>query len=146
MDKLFRFDRRFIWFCALLVAVWLLLQFVIIQRIKGQAALAAAQLFTWNWPCLKARSEFAGRSVKILKHSDTEVIVEVTGLQKVYRERQNTLDRNDPDQIGTPLKSKASKCSGVLPRTQRCDTYTVSTVLSFYKMNGNWLLGRVGLR
>ena len=138
-------DKRFIWFCALLIAVWLLLQFVITQRIKEQAAVAAAQLFTWNCPCLKARSAFAGQSVKILKRSNTDVIVEVTGVQKVYRDCQSTPDRNCPNQIVASLNRKASKYSEAL-RTRRCDTYTVSTILSFYKMSGNWLLGRVELR
>jgi hypothetical protein len=119
-------NKYFLIFCSLLIVVWLALQWVIDERIKEQADLCATELFTWSWPTLNADSSFVGQSIKVLKRSDTEALVEVSGLQKLYKGSLKQ-GSNDPT------------------ARQQCDTYTVTTKLSFYKMNGRWLLGNIQL-
>lgn len=114
MEKFFRPNKLFVAFCLLLIIVWVTLQQVSTLRIAEIARQEAADIFTWNWPSeVSSGVEITGADV--VKRSENEAVVKVQGRQK--------LAHGNGKKVEWPVECSA--------------------VLTLYRLNRNWVLGRV---
>jgi hypothetical protein len=129
IEKL-RLDPRFVLLCAILIVVWLALQEVTDERIKLEASTSVNRLYNWNWSRLGVRSSFKIEKVKILKKTNTDAIVEVRG-------KQTLMWSTKSENVSPHIKYFTSKSQLDEER---------GTILTFYKLSNNWVLGQVELR
>lgn len=114
MEKFFRPNRIFIIFCLLLIVVWLGLQYVSNLRITDAAAAEAQEIFDWSWP-QQVSSTAEITDVAVLSKSENEAKVRVKAKQTLTK----LVDSKD---------------------TSSSDT---ACVLTLYRFNRNWILGKV---
>jgi hypothetical protein len=127
MTRQFTPGKLLITFCAALIAVWASLQLVINLRLSDLAKMDGQRVLGWSWPPEKVRYKAEVVSVEVLNRTATDAVVRVKARQ--------TLQRMDE-----PGDSK-----GVTFR----DTGAASdclAVLTYYKANRNWILGKVEMQ
>lgn len=117
LEKIFHPNKWFVAFCALLIAVFASLQFVVNQRLEGIAKDYCSDIYTWDWPPAGMHSSVKVMDARVIKRGEADAIVEVHGEQT--------------------LKGKAS--DAVIAVT-KCGAR-----LSFWKQNNTWNLGKVEL-
>jgi len=122
MEKIFRPNKWFVIFCALLVAVWGGLQLVANMRLADEAKQEASQIFTWDWPTLNCFSKADVTDATVVRRTDSDAIVKVSGKQVVTTAPPNT-----------PVDFK----------TARSDVVDVNVTLTFYRSSNQWVLGKV---
>jgi len=136
MEKLFRPNRIFVIFCLLLIIVWLGLQYVSNMRVSEAARVEAAEVFDWKWPG-QVSSNAEITDVSVLSKSENEARVRVKAKQTFtkltaadYKEKsdQNNNEKSAP--ATQPAQGSASSS----------DT---ACVLTLYRSNRNWVLGKV---
>ena len=120
MEKIFSPNRWFVLFCALLIVVWGALKIVADMHLAEQGKARAAEVFTWTWTVDPQRtSRVESVSAKVLGRNANDATVEVTGTQLLQK------SVNNGDAPGMPEKAK------------------VRAVLTFYRLNNQWELGKV---
>ena len=82
--------------------------------------LGAEQIFTWDWPD-KEHSHATITGAELVKKTDADAVVRVTGTQVIERVGQTD-----------PAQQKSETACGAL--------------LTFYKSNNDWVLGKVELQ
>lgn len=123
MEKLFSW-KVLVSFCAVFIVTWVLLQAVSNMRIESEAQLIGESLFSWYWPGENWESKAAMTEASILRKSDNDAIIKVSGKQVLtLRKPGDSLDNS-------PVRSETVDCSAVL---------------TLYKQSGKWVLGRVEL-
>jgi hypothetical protein len=136
MEKIFRPNRIFIIFCLLLIFVWLGLQYVSNLRISEAASNEALEIFDWQWPGQVA-SNVEITNVSVLSKSENEAKVKVKAKQTLTKLAQAVTDSS---------KKKADS-NNSSPNTQSADAPASSSdtacVLTLYRSNRNWVLGKV---
>lgn len=125
VEKLFRPSRWFVYFCGLLVLVWLALQYVSNERLSAQAKEEGKNLFTWSWKVLGAASQADITEVKVLHRSEGDAVVQVKGRQGI------TISDPGATASATGDKSEMLDCGATL---------------TFYKSSNKWILGKVELQ
>lgn len=121
MEKIFQLNKFFVIFCGLLVAVWLVLQYVSNMRVAEEAKQYAVDVFTFSWPD-KVDSKVEITQTSVMKKEDNQAVVKVQGKQ--------TFKAFDGKEAG----------SGAGPAEKPIDC---SAVLTLYRLNRKWVLGRV---
>lgn len=124
MENLFRPNRWFVLFCALLVLVWGVLQLVSNMRLADEAKLAGRHIFTWDWPGLGWSSRVEISDTILVHRSDTDAIVRIKGKQLV-----------------TSSRSAAHRG----PDRENLEALDLEATLTFYRLSNDWVLGRVEL-
>lgn len=119
VEKFFRPNRYFVGLCVLLIVVWFALQTVSNFNITHAAEQFSDQMFDWNWTELGWRSQTKITSIEVIKKSETDAVIEVTGKQKLT----NINDQH--------AEVQATDCSAIL---------------ILYKSSGDWTVGRVELK
>ncbi|MCC6977836.1 MAG: hypothetical protein IT343_05910 [Candidatus Melainabacteria bacterium] len=128
MEKLFRPNKIFVVFCLLLIFVWLGLQYVSNIRITEAATAEAQEVFDWSWPGqVSSKAEIT--NVSVLNRSDNEAKVRVKAKQTLTKLA---------DSPGALDKDGSSKAAIDGPSTS--DT---ACVLTLYRSDRNWVLGKV---
>jgi hypothetical protein len=118
MEKIFTFNKWFVLFCGLLVLMWLALQTVATMRLEELAAEEAKHVFSWQWLGF-GRSRGVIEKAHLIKKSEADAIVRVTARQVVEAEAE-------PGHF----QSKGPEV-------------TASALLTFYRVDKDWLLGKV---
>lgn len=121
MEKVFQVNKWFVGFCAALIVIFAALQIVSTLRLSDLAKKAGSDVFSWSVPELNIQSVAEIKDARIMKRSDNTATIKVTGEQTF----------SAPDRTSqTRLTTQKSECSAVL---------------TFYRENNNWILGRVEL-
>ena len=120
MEKFFQPNKWFVMFCAILIAVFVLLQSVSNMRVLDGAKAVARDLFTWQWDDCDASVDITDASV--LKKTETDAVVQVKGRQSL---------RFAPPDNKMGSKERAAD---------------VTATLTFYKSQNDWFLGKVELQ
>ncbi len=120
MEKIFTPNRWFVLFCALLIVVFGTLKIVGDMNVANIAAEEGTKIFTWTWPGLNWQSTFVQVHPHVLTRNEHDALVEVSGRQ-----------------IITGLDEPAGAAS------TQCDA---KALLTLYRLNGNWELGKVELK
>lgn len=108
-------------FCALIVLMFGALQTVANMRLQELAKAEGEQLFSWQWSGIGAASCSIDHS-DIIKKTETDAVVRVKGAEKI------TLTSGAGD----------NKVSQPAETTVAC-----SAVLTFYRKDKEWMLGKV---
>jgi|SRR5215471_9453312 len=124
MESIFRPNKWFVLFCALLIVVWGGYQIVANMRIADEAKLIGHDMFTWDWPELGWSSRAQITDATVVRRSDTDAIVKIKGEQRMTSLRQATSE------------SKESPQPSVVD---------LNATLTFYRLSNDWVLGRVEL-
>jgi hypothetical protein len=118
MEKIFTPNKWFVLFCALLVTMWLALQLVATMRLEALATEEATHVFSWQWLGV-GRSRAKIEKAHLLKRSEADAIVRVTARQIVEEEKNSGhFIAKNPE-------------------------VTCSALLTFYRVDKDWLLGKV---
>lgn len=133
MEKLFRPNRIFVMFCLLLIIVWLGLQYVSNMRVSEVARMEASEVFDWKWPG-QVSSNVEITDVSVLSKSENEAKVRVKAKQTFTKlasaETANQCNQEKSIPETQPAQGAASSS----------DT---ACVLTLYRSNRNWVLGKV---
>ncbi len=136
MEKLFRPNRIFVIFCLLLIFVWLGLQYVSNIRISEAARSEALEVFDWRWPGQVA-SNVEITDVSVLAKSENEAKVRVKAKQTLTKlagdDAEKTEKRDDPKSTSPDIQPASGAA---------CQSDT-ACVLTLYRSNRNWVLGKV---
>jgi hypothetical protein len=136
MEKIFRPNRIFVIFCLLLIFVWLGLQYVSNMRISEAASSEALEIFDWQWPGQVA-SNVEITNVSVISKSENEARVRVKAKQTLTKLAEAIADSTE----------KKDKPNDSNPDTQPASGAATSSdtacVLTLYRSNRNWVLGKV---
>lgn len=125
MERIFRPNKWFVIFCALLILVWVGLQCVANLRLAEEAKSCGLHVFTWAWPNLGWNSSAEVTEASVLKKTDTDAVVKIQGRQVV---------KFSP----SGLNEAAGK--------NRSEVVDCNATLTFYRASGHWVLGKVELQ
>lgn len=126
MEKIFTPNRWFVLFCGLLILVWGALRIVADVRLCERAKLVGQSIFTYNWPELDVISEVESINAQVLRRGSHDAVVTVTGKQKILKPEIDSKSDESVLQNGSNLDLKA--------------------VLTFYRSEDRWELGKVELK
>jgi hypothetical protein len=121
MEKLFTPSKWFVLFCALFIAVFVALQFVVTTRLETVAEKVGEDIFTWVWFDKNLCSSADMNRAKVIKLNPNDAIVEISGEQTLC-----------------PFDEK-------LPSQWKTEKNSCRAVLTFYKLRNGWALGKVEL-
>jgi hypothetical protein len=124
MEKFFHPNKWFVAFCALLVIVYGVLQWVMNMRIADEAKLAGQRIFSWSWDVKHWSSTAEITKADVVRRSGTDAIVKVRGRQVLTE----------------PTSEGGNQQAG-----SRSETVDCSATLTFYRASNNWVLGKVEL-
>lgn len=122
MEKLFTPNKWFVLFCAAFIAVFALLQYVISTRLQTEAKEQADAIYTWVWPDENLRSNARISDARVVKRTDKDAVVEVTGVQTL-----------------SPFEDLGKK----IAVDEKSGKNQIKAILTFYKMKNEWVLGKV---
>ena len=123
MEKVFSW-KVLVAFCTIFIVSWVALQTVSNMRLEGEAELIGDKIFNWQWPDATWQSKAEMTQASIIRKSDNDAVIKVTGKQ--------ILTTTDP---GQSLDNPSGNT----------ETVECSAVLTLYKQSGKWVLGRVEL-
>jgi hypothetical protein len=123
MTRQFTASKLLIVFCAALIAVWASLQLVVNLRLTAIAKMDGQRVLNWSWPPEGLRAKAEVLSAEVLNRSATDAVVRIMARQ--------TLQRSDTSGVAFTDTGGASDCQAVL---------------TYYKANRNWLLGKVEMQ
>ena len=115
MEKVFSFNRFFLFFCLIFVLLWLGLQAVGYLHLTGLAKVDGERIFGWTWPARKIHSTAQIEETKIVSRSANDAVVKVSG-------SQNIAIIGEIGQLGV-------------------DQFVAN--LTYYRTNNHWFLGKV---
>jgi hypothetical protein len=81
MENLFRPGKWLVLFCGVFIVLFGALQFVSNARLKEEAQIVGAGIFTWNWPGDNWSSHARITEANVLHKGDKDAVVQVTGKQ-----------------------------------------------------------------
>lgn len=119
VEKVFHPSKWFVFFCGLLVIVWVSWKVVVNMRVADDAKYYGQEVFSWDWPEKNWRSQAQINDAKVIKADGTEAVVEVRGTQRLTSPGAND---------------------------NMTETVDCSAVLTFYRSSNRWILGRVELK
>lgn len=121
MDKIFSWPVL-VSFCAIFIVTWVALQSVSNMRVEAKAQMYGDKIFSWNWPDQNMQSRAEITEASILKKSDNDALVKISG-------KQLLTVRSGTDSLDNP--------------PGKTDTVDCSATLTLYRKNNDWELGRV---
>lgn len=125
MEKIFTPNRWFVLFCGLLILVWGALRVVADVRLCEKAKMVGEEIFTFDWPDPALKSEVESIKAQVLRRGTHDAVVTVTGWQVVS-------NQNDSATGGKELKAATPS--------------ELNAVLTFYRSEDKWELGKVELK
>ncbi|MEZ4488593.1 MAG: hypothetical protein R3C24_03710 [Cyanobacteriota/Melainabacteria group bacterium] len=130
MEKIFTPNRWFVLFCGLLILVWGALRIVADVRLCEHAKLVGESIFTYSWPELSLRSEVESIKAQVVRRGSHDAVVTVTGTQV----------------LSDPLKSGIQSGKEKAQSGQSASSAELNAVLTFYRSEDRWELGKVELK
>ncbi len=121
MDKIFSWPVL-VSFCAIFIVTWVALQAVSNMRVEAKAQLYGDHIFSWTWPDESLQSHGEITEASILKKSDNDAVVKISGKQLLtVRPGGDSLDNS----------------------AEKTETVDCAATLTLYRKNNDWELGRV---
>ena len=129
VENIFTPNRWFVLFCGILILVWGALRIVADIRLCEKAKVVGAEIFTFNWPDPSICTKVQSIKAQVMRRSSHDAVVTVTGRQAVY---DLMTVKVDPEQGPDAVKPTAEN--------------DLNAVLTFYKSEDRWELGKVELK
>lgn len=124
MEKVFQGGKWFVIFCAVFILVWFAQQTVSSMRLEDEAKEIGRGIFTWFWPAENCQSEAEITEASIISKNDNDAVIKIKGKQVLLRYNPaSSLDR----------------------KNARQQTMDCSALLTLYRQNNRWILGRLEL-
>lgn len=155
MEKLFRFSKWFILFCALLVAARLAQQYVADKALEERAAVIGERVYGWRWHNLSGDLQLNSQAkvieAKVIKRGPNDGQVRIQGNQVVMAPDRNSSVNTGVQQEGANnTKTTSGINSGAAQVNQAEDQSRArpleskfTAVITLYKEKDKWLLGKV---
>lgn len=125
MENLFRPGKWLVLFCGVFILLYGVLQYVSNTRLKQEATIVGATIFTWSWPGGNFESQAKITDANVVQKGSNDAVVKVKGTQ-VYK------DLGGPENKVVAAKTETVDCSATL---------------HFYRMSNKnkdyWVLGKV---
>jgi len=142
VEKLFRFSKWFILFCALLVAARLAQQYVADKALEERAAVIGERVYGWRWHNLSGDLQLNSQAkvieAKVIKRGPNDGQVRIQGNQVVMAP-----DRNSSVTSGAQQKGANSGTVDLKPIENKPLESKFTAVITLYKEKDKWLLGKV---
>ncbi len=162
MEKLFRFSKWFILFCALLVAARLAQQYVADKALEERAAVIGERVYGWRWHNLSGDLQLNSQAkvieAKVIKRGPNDGQVRIQGNQVVMApesmpetkvttgvQQQGANPKNNSGAAQVKRdEDKSSPESSIESRSSlRPLESKFTAVITLYKEKDRWLLGKV---
>ncbi len=134
MEKIFKPNKLFLFFCIFFVLEFLGLQIVSYLHITNQARLDGERIFNWQWPSKNKRSIAKIYETKILSRNSNDAVVKVLANEQIIGAGDVGAGVSPP--LFSPVSSD-SRVNSHRPQ-QKC-----AAILNYYRMNNKWFLGKV---
>lgn len=159
MEKLFTFNKFFIGFCALLIAIVFAAKIVSDMKVAEDAKKVAQGIFQWDWAAMHLHCDAVITDARVIDRSETEAKVEVTAKQTISNAVMASTEpgasgsapgsetgSTPSSELGTTSSTEqatntAPKITGGAPKQSDC-----KAILTFYRTNNQWELGRVEIQ
>lgn len=159
MEKLFTFNKFFIGFCALLIAIVFAAKIVSDMKVAEDAKKVAQGIFQWDWAAMHLHCDAVITDARVIDRSETEAKVEVTAKQTISNAVMASTEPGDPgsapgSETGSTPSSESRTTSSTEPATNTAPKITggapkqsdCKAILTFYRTNNQWELGRVEIQ
>jgi hypothetical protein len=143
MEKLFTPNKVFVFFCGMLIAVWLGLQYVSNSLLMEIAKKDGESVFDWYWPTYKLNSQVDHLEAHIVNRSATDAVVSVEGKQQLAF-KDKPADPSNPSSLKT--EGKQGKPESINVPKEVSKTTDCKATLTYYHTDKYWVLGKVELQ
>ncbi len=130
MEKIFSFNKFFLFFCAVFILEWIALQVVGYMRLTSMAKVDGERILAWQWPYKQIRSVVEIHDTKILKRDANDATVKVLAKQSIQPITGGPIVTTTPDTVL------------LFPPQTKTNTQCTAT-LTYYRTNSQWFLGKV---
>ena len=145
MEKLFRFSKWFVLFCALLVAARLAQQYVADKALEERAAVIGERVYGWRWQNISGDMQFNSQAkvieAKVIKRGPNDGQVRIQGNQVVMAPN-NSVNTGEQQQGANSTKSNSGAAEVTQSETKPLES-KFKAVITLYKDKDKWLLGKV---
>ena len=146
MEKLFRFSKWFVLFCALLVAARLAQQYVADKALEERAAVIGERVYGWRWQNISGAMQFNSQAkvieAKVIKRGPNDGQVRIQGNQVVMAPNNSFNSGEQPEGANSTKNNsgaaEVSQTENSKPRESK-----FKAVITLYKEKDRWLLGKV---
>lgn len=135
MEKIFTPNKWFVIFCALLVGIVALLQFVHNRRLEEHCLAFADDAFSWTWADEGVSTNFKGNEAHVLKSGANDAAVRVKGVQEIrfFKKSKEIANQGDSGEQ-SKVQSQGESASTTSP---------LQVVVKFYRTSNGWEVGSV---
>jgi hypothetical protein len=81
MENIFRPGKWFVLFCGMFIILWGVLQYVSNARLKEEATMIGAGIFTWSWPGGDFASKGQITDASVVQKNANDAVVKIKGKQ-----------------------------------------------------------------
>ncbi len=145
MEKLFRFSKWFVLFCALLVAARLAQQYVADKALEERAAVIGERVYGWRWQNISGDMQLNSQAkvieAKVIKRGPNDGQVRIQGNQVVMAPN-NSVNTGEQQQGANSTKSNSGAAELVQSEAKPQES-KFKAVITLYKEKDKWLLGKV---
>ena len=145
MEKLFRFIKWFVLFCALLVAARLAQQYVADKALEERAAVIGERVYGWRWQNISGDMQLNSQAkvieAKVIKRGPNDGQVRIQGNQVVMAPN-NSVNTGEQQQGANSTKSNSGAAEVTQSETKPLES-KFKAVITLYKDKDKWLLGKV---
>ena len=145
MEKLFRFIKWFVLFCALLVAARLAQQYVADKALEERAAVIGERVYGWRWQNISGDMQLNSQAkvieAKVIKRGPNDGQVRIQGYQVVMAPN-NSVNTGEQQQGANSTKSNSGAAEVTQSETKPLES-KFKAVITLYKDKDKWLLGKV---
>lgn len=145
MEKLFRFSKWFVLFCALLVAARLAQQYVADKALEERAAVIGERVYGWRWQNISGDMQLNSQAkvieAKVIKRGPNDGQVRIQGNQVVMAPNKS-VNTGDQQQGANSTKNNSGAAEVTQSETKPLES-KFKAVITLYKEKDKWLLGKV---
>ncbi len=146
MEKLFRFSKWFVLFCALLVAARLAQQYVADKALEERAAVIGERVYGWRWQNISGDMQLNSQAkvieAKVIKRGPNDGQVRIQGNQVVMAP-DKSVNTGDQQQGANSTKSNSGAAELAQAENSKPLESKFKAVITLYKEKDKWLLGKV---
>ncbi len=145
MEKLFRFSKWFVLFCALLVAARLAQQYVADRALEERAAVIGERVYGWRWQNISGDMQLNSQAkvieAKVIKRGPNDGQVRIQGNQVVMAPNKS-VNTGDQQQGANSTKNNSGAAELAQSEAKPLER-KFKAVITLYKEKDKWLLGKV---
>jgi hypothetical protein len=145
VEKLFRFSKWFVLFCALLVAARLAQQYVADKALEERAAVIGERVYGWRWQNISGDMQLNSQAkvieAKVIKRGPNDGQVRIQGNQVVMAPNKS-VNTGDQQQGANSTKNNSGAAEVTQSENKPLES-KFKAVITLYKEKDKWLLGKV---